>query len=148
MQTAYDLLAQCGIGAGDISIHSFAGDDYLRDLSTGTAHTLLGAMNSTATTVVFARDTRMQEPFTGEAFGLGNTRRRPWLANSVWLMPDIGEEWIALAHELFHVISNNGEHVEDSANLMQERTDADSQTLTDRQCQYARVTGLANRLLY
>ena len=148
VQTAYDLLAQCGIGAGDILIYSFAGDDYLRDLSTGTAHTLLGAMNRTATTVVFARDTRMQEPFTGEAFGLGNTRRRPWLANSVWLMPDIGDEGIALAHELFHVISNNGEHVEDSANLMQERTDADSQTLTDRQCQYAQVTGAANRLLY
>ena len=147
VQKAYDLLGQCGIIAGEVSIRLFEGEDYLRDLSTGGAHTLLGAANTTAATVVFARDTRMQEPFTGEAFGLGNTRRRSWLANSVWLMLDIEDEGLALAHELFHIISNNGEHVEGSANLMQERTDAGSQTLTDRQCQNARVTGVANRLL-
>jgi hypothetical protein len=147
LSTAFNLLGQCDISAGEISIHSFDGDDYLRDLSTGTAYTLLGALNTSVTTVILARDTRMQEPFTGEAFGRGNTRRRPWLANSVWLMPDVEDEGLALAHELFHVISNSGEHVEGSGNLMQTRTDADSQTLTDEQCEDARVTGLNNRLL-
>ncbi len=147
LQSAFDLLAQCNISAGDISIQSFVGDDYLRDLSTGNAHTLLSAVNGRAMTVVFARDTRMQEPFTGEAFGLGNTIRRPWLANSVWLMPDIEDEGLALAHELFHVISNNGEHVEGTGNLMQSRTNKNSQTLTEQQCKKARITGLANRLL-
>ena len=123
------------------------GPDYLRDLSTGGAQTLFEAANTTVATVVFARDTRMQEPFTGEAFGLGNTRRRPWLANSVWLMPDVEDEGLAIAHELFHIISNSGEHVEEPENLMQERTHVDSQTLTVEQCQNVRITGLANRLL-
>ena len=147
VQTAYDILGQCGISAGDASIRSFVGEDYLRDLSTGSARTLLGAINTRGATVVFARDTHMQEPFTGEAFGLGNTRRRPWLANSVWLMLDIEDEGLALAHELFHLISNTGEHVGVSGNLMQARTQIDSQTLTAEQCQNARITGVANRLL-
>jgi hypothetical protein len=148
VQSAYDLLGQCDIGAGEISVYSFVGDDYLRDLSTGNAHTLLATIKSTAARVVFARDTRMQEPFTGEAFGLGNTRRRPWLANSVWLMPDVEDEGLALAHELFHIISNSGEHVEGSGNLMQAQTDIKSQALTEDQCRDARVTGIKNHLLY
>jgi hypothetical protein len=107
-------------------------------------------MEATATSdtrVIFARDTKMQEAFTGEAFGLGNTRTRPWLNNSVWLMPDIEDEGIALAHELFHVIANSGEHIEASENLMQSRTDAKALTLTPGQCRRAQMRGVANRLL-
>ncbi len=147
VKSAYDILEQCGIGAGDISIQSFVGDDYLRDLSTGSAYTLLGAISGTNARVVFARDTHMQEPFTGEAFGPDNTRRRPWLVNSVWLMLDIEDEGIALAHELFHVIANSGDHVEGRGNLMQGRTDRGSQSLTTDQCEHARATAVANRLL-
>jgi len=147
VQTAYDILAQCAIAPGDVSIHSIIGDDYLRDLSTGSARTLLEATATTDPTVVFARDTRMQEAFTGEAFGLGNTGNRPWLANSVWLMPDIEDTGIALAHELFHVIANSGEHIEGSGNLMQSRTDTESLKLSPEQCERAQVTGVGNRLL-
>jgi len=147
VQIASDILGQCDIRAEDISMHSFDGDDYLRDLSTGNAHTLLGAINSTNVRVIFARDTRMQDQFSGEAFGLGNTRRRPWLANSVWLMPDVEDEGLALAHELFHVISNSGEHVEDAGNLMQDRTHVGSQSLTAEQCNDARVAGVDIGLL-
>jgi hypothetical protein len=147
VQTAYDILAQCDIAPVDVSIHSIIGDDYLRELSTGSARTLLEATATTDTTVIFARDTRMQEAFSGEAFGPGNTRSRPWLANSVWLMPDIKDAGIALAHELFHVIANSGEHIEGSGNLMQSRTHAESLTLSPEQCERARVTGVTNRLL-
>jgi hypothetical protein len=147
VQTAYDILGQCGITTGDISIHSFAGEDYLRDLSTGGSRTLLEAASMTNLRVVFARDTRMLDPFTGEAFGLGNTRKRPWLTNSVWLMLDVEDTGIALAHELYHVISNSGEHVEGAGNLMQSRTDVDNLALTTQQCQRALVNGLANQLL-
>jgi len=147
VQTAYDILAQCAIAPGDVSIHSIVGDDYLRDLSTGSARTLLEATSTTDTTLVFARDTRMQEAFSGEAFGLGNTRNRPWLANSVWLMPDIEDAGIALAHELFHVIANSGEHIEGSGNLMQSSTNAESLKLSPEQCERARVIGVGNRLL-
>jgi len=147
VQIAYDILAQCTIAPGDVSIYSVVGDDYLRDLSTGSARTLLEATSTTDTTLVFARDTRMQEAFSGEAFGLGNTGNRPWLTNSVWLMPDIEDAGIALAHELFHVIANSGEHIEGSENLMQSRTHAESLKLSPEQCERARVTGVGNRLL-
>lgn len=147
LQTAYDLLEQCGIGADELSIHTFDGDDYLRDLSTGGARTLLEATATTELRVVFARDTRMLEPFTGEAFGRDNTHRRPWLTNSVWLMLDVEDAGSALAHELYHVIANSGEHVEGSGNLMQSSTDAGSRWLTAKQCQRAQTHGLANRLL-
>jgi len=147
VQKAYDILVQCGITTGDISVHSFEGEDYLRDLSTGGARTLLEAASMTNLRVVFARDTRMLIPFGGEAYGLGNTRKRPWLSNSVWLMLETEDPGIALAHELYHVISNNGEHVEGSENLMQSRTDVDNLALTTQQCQRAQVSGLANQLL-
>ena len=147
VQTAYDILRQCNLLAGDVSVRAFHGDDYLRDLSTGGARTLLEAAASKHATVVFARDTRMQAQFTGEAFGIGNTRMRPWLTNSVWLMLDVDDPGIALAHELYHVLANNGDHVEGFANLMQGRTRPDSTRLTPEQCELAVVNGIANRLL-
>ncbi len=98
-------------------------------------------------TVVFARDTRMHAAFDGEAFGLDNTRMRPWLAPSVWLMLGVDDPGVALAHELYHVIANSGEHIEGIANLMQGRTRPESQQLTPAQCRLAQVNGVANRLL-
>ena len=147
VQQAYEILAQCSIIAGEVSIHAIEAEDYLRDLSTGSARTLLKAAGTANATVVFARDTRMQAAFDGEAFGLGNTRMRPWLAPSVWLMLGVDDPGVALAHELFHVIANSGEHVEGVANLMQGRTRPESQKLTPDQCRLALANGVANRLL-
>ena len=92
-------------------------------------------------------DTRMQAQYSGEAFGLANTRTRPWLVNSVWLMRDVDDPGVALAHELYHVLANDGAHVEGVANLMQGRTSPDSTALTEAQCRLAQTTGLDNRLL-
>ena len=116
-------------------------------MSTGSAHTLLEAVGGERVTVVFARDTRMQAAFDGEAFGLGNTRMRPWLAPSVWLMLGVDDAGVALAHELYHVIANSGEHVEGVANLMQGRTRPESLELTPAQCSLAQVNGVANGVL-
>jgi hypothetical protein len=147
VQQAYRILGQCDIVPGKISVHAITGDDYLQDLATGSAHTLFEAVGKTRPTVVFARDTRMQEAYLGEAFGLGNTRQRPWLATSVWLMRDIEDAGIALAHELYHVIANSGAHVEGIPNLMQPRTRPESLELTAEQCALAQVNGVDNRLL-
>ena len=130
-----------------MTIHAVDGADYLRDLSTGSARTLLEAVGGRHATVLFARDTLMEAAFTGEAFGLGNTGMRPWLRHSVWLMPDVDDPGIALAHELFHVLANSGEHVEGSANLMQGRTRPDSTELTAEQCRLAQLNGITNGLL-
>jgi hypothetical protein len=147
VQQAYLVLAQCTVIPGEISIHAINGNDYLRDLATGSARTLLDAVGTAKLTVVFARDTRMQAQYLGEAFGLGNTRMRPWLANSVWLMLDVEDAGIALGHELYHVIANSGAHVEGVANLMQARTRPESLALTIEQCRLARVNGVDNQLL-
>jgi hypothetical protein len=147
VRQAYLILAQCALMPGEISIHAVSGDDYLRDLSTGSARTLLDAMGSAKLTVVFARDTRMQAQYLGEAFGVGNTRQRPWLANSVWLMLDVDDAGIALGHELYHVIANSGDHVEAVANLMQPRTRPESLALTVDQCRLVQANGLEHQLL-
>jgi hypothetical protein len=147
LRQAYQILKQCAIVASDVTIQQVGGDDYLRDLSTGSAQTLLEAAGSDRTTVVFARDTRMRDAYDGEAFGLGNTRRRPWLSNSVWLMLDVDDAGIALAHELYHVLANSGDHVEGSANLMRARTRPESLELTAMQCSRARDNGVVNLLL-
>jgi len=147
VQQAFLILAQCELIPGEISIYSVSGDDYLRDLSTGSARTLFEAVGNAKTSVVFARDTRMQAAYLGEAFGLGNTRMRPWLANSVWLMLDIEDAGIALAHELYHVIANSGAHVEGVANLMQPRTRPESLELTTQQCRLAQANGVDKQLL-
>ena len=144
---AYRILAQCDIGAGRVRVFDIDGDDYLRDLATGTARTLLEAAQAARPAVVLARDTRMQEAYLGEAFGLGNTRRRPWLTHSVWLMRGVDDAAIALAHELYHVLANSGEHVNDRFNLMQAYTRPDGTELTPAQCALAQQAGVRNGLL-
>ncbi len=147
VQEAFRILAQCDLGPGQVNGFDIKGEDYLRDLATGSARSLLQAVDARQPTIVFARDTLMQEAYLGEAFGLGNTRQRPWLSNSVWLMRGVDDAGIALAHELFHVLANSGAHVEGEPNLMQAYTRPDSTALTAQQCQQAQVAGVANGLL-
>jgi hypothetical protein len=147
LREAYRILAQCDIVPGEVSGYAIRADDYLFDLSTGSARSLLEAVAARQPTVVLARDTRMQQAYLGEAFGLGNTARRPWLANSVWLMQDVDDAGIALAHELYHVLANSGAHVEGEPNLLQPDTRPESTELTPQQCRLAQVTGVANGLL-
>jgi hypothetical protein len=146
LREAYAILAQCDILPGEVSGYAIHAEDYLLDLSTGTARSLLEAAAARKPTVVFARDTHMSEAYLGEAFGLGNTARRPWLANSVWLMRDVDDAGIALAHELYHVLANSGTHVE-QANLMQPNTRPENTELTTQQCRLALHSGIANGLL-
>jgi len=147
LQQAYQILAQCDIGPQKVAAFVIQADDYLLDLATGSARSLLEAAGARQPVVVFARDTQMQAAYLGEAFGLGNTRRRPWLANSVWLIRDVDDAGIALAHELHHVLANSGAHVEGQANLMQANTRPQSTELTAMQCQQAQSMGVANGLL-
>ena len=147
LREAYRILAQCDIVPGDVSSYAVRADDYMLDLSTGSARSLLEAVAARQPTVVFARDTRMQQAYLGEAFGLGNTERRRWLANSVWLMRGVDDAGIALSHELYHVLANSGAHVEGQPNLMQPDTRPESTSLTPQQCHRAQDMGVKNGLL-
>jgi hypothetical protein len=147
LQQAFRILAQCDVVAGDVTGVAIRADDYLLDLSTGSARSLLEAVVAQQPTLVFARATRMRDAYLGEAFGYGNTRHRPWLRNSVWLMRGVDDAGIALAHELYHVLANNGDHVRGQPNLMQPDTRPESTELTPPQCQLAQDMGIENGLL-
>lgn len=148
LATALQLLAQCDIATAQIELSEYQVSPWLRDLATGTAHTVLTRMreNDQTIAIVFANDTQMHEAYDAEAFGAGNTGNRPWLRNSVWLTRATADPGIALAHELFHVIVNSGEHSDRRGNLMQRRTRPGETDLTAYQCENARASGLARSL--
>lgn len=111
----------------------------LGDLHIGAAHTLFRRLDRGGSqrvpALMFARDTRMQQAFDAEAFGRGNTRHRPWMTDSVWLTLALEDDGIALAHELFHVLANDGSHVNTPGNLMLARTTGDNTLLEAAQCE-------------
>jgi len=159
------LYRQCNINLEIDSVVSLTGPEYLMDLSSGNALTLSRALQLSGamkerressqsvhgkqqtTRVYLARDTIMLEQYDANAFGLGNTRNRPWMTNSLWLTFGIDGTDIALAHELFHIASNSGEHTTLGDNLMQARTHSGNTKLTVDQCAAAIQNGIANGVL-
>ena len=142
------ILAPCAIRLSPVRVLDVDAPERLADLSLGGARTLFDAVRASGperrVTLVLARDTRMRDPYDGEAFGRGNTRHRPWLTDSVWLTAAIRDEGIALAHELFHVLVNSGAHDDREGNLMNPRTSGDNVRLEPAQCEAARRVALAN----
>jgi len=146
LEDTEQIFEQCNIAFDDANVNIVDGPDYLRDLDTGSARTLLDAVRSSGAdrklTVVLARDTRMATPFDAEAFGRGNTRHRAWLTDSVWLTQALQDREIALAHELFHVLVNSGEHSEATGSLMLARTTGSNTTISSDECKLARDRSL------
>ncbi|MDH3690034.1 MAG: S8 family serine peptidase [Gammaproteobacteria bacterium] len=141
------ILAQCNIMLNEARVVVAEVSPYLLDLAMGTAKTLVDTIALPHPTVYLVRDTKMEIPFGGEAFGRANTETRTWLRDSVWLTASISDPGVALAHELFHVIANSGEHVRESGNLMGEQTSPGNTALFRHQCDLARQQGLAAGLL-
>ena len=142
LDQASGILQQCAINMPSVDIFDAEVAPYQQDLSTGPAKTVMQSLRSSGPdrklTIVLAHDTRMQLAFDAEAFGRANTRNRPWLTDSVWLTAALRDEGIALAHEMFHVLANSGEHATMDGNLMLARTTGDNVRLTDVQCRAAR----------
>ena len=145
------ILEQCRITLAGTQIELIHGPDYVRDLEVGSARTLMEAVRSSGPerklTVVFASDTRMSIQFDAEAFGRGNTRFRPWLTDSVWLTLALEDRPIALAHEMFHVLLNSGEHSTAKGSLMLARTTGDNTVMTNDECGLARTRALGSGLV-
>ena len=136
--------AQCNFSIDAKHLIRVEGASYISNLSPGNALTLhrhlKGKITPEAATVFFATDTDMQTKFDAEAFGRENTGNRPWMRNTVWISsitPDTGN---AIAHELFHVLTNSGQHSTDKGNLMQTRTSPENTGLSEEQCQAAVTT--------
>ena len=142
LDEAQTILSQCQIVLSDVSVRLVSAPEYLQHLETGASKTLMDSVRISGPnrrpTIVFANDTRMNQPFDAEAFGKGNTRTRPWLTDSVWLTKALKDRSIALAHELFHVFANSGRHSEMAGNLMLGRTTGSNRNLTANQCESMR----------
>lgn len=147
LRTVARVYRQCDIGLRRARLLRVSVADRLLDFDAATARTLLSAVQPRRPTVILVRDTLREPAYEGEAFGLANVRVQEWLRNTVWLVQDLQDGGIALAHELFHVLSNSGDHVETAANLMRSRTDGKATRLTAEQCARARETALRQQLL-
>ncbi|MDH3280273.1 MAG: S8/S53 family peptidase [Gammaproteobacteria bacterium] len=143
---AAKILAQCGLELHGPELHVIDASEYLLDFAAGTARTLVERVAVPTPTVYLVRDSKMEFPFDGEAFGRANSTSRPWLTDSVWLVEDTADPDIALAHELFHVLANQGDHSDQPGNLMQEHTGEKNHALSPEQCQQALHTSVAHGL--
>lgn len=141
------IFAQCDITATVEKWQIIEAPKHLKDLSTGHALTLRRKLGTETLAVFFANDTKMNPQFDAEAFGEGNTRNRPWMTNTLWLTYGIDDTGIALAHELFHIVANDGGHSQADTNLMRGQTDPANTVLTNDQCVAMISNGLETGLL-
>ncbi len=147
VQGADQILGQCGIKLAPVTLHELRVPSRLIDFDVHTAHTLITQQTAAKPTVYLTRDSKRETGFEGEAFGKGNSNNRPWLTHTVWLVAEVHLPALALAHELFHVVSNNGIHSNINDNLMNTRTRPTATKLTDAQCDDLRNNGRAEDLL-
>ena len=116
--------------------------DYLLDFHSLSSRTLTDEININRPTIFLVRDTRRVEAFGGEAFGRKNTRRMPWLKNTAWLITQQQDIGIMLAHELVHILVDNGEHTNEANNLMNADTAPQNTVINALQCEQIRSSKL------
>jgi len=93
--------------------------------------------------VFFVEETLREPAFEAEAFGQANTRRTPWMRDTVWITRAAKDVGVVLAHELFHVLADLGRHETDPGNLMNERVGRGNTRLRDWQCERLRRVATA-----
>ena len=144
---AVTILGQCAIAPGKLELMRVDVEPRFRYFHTPTSRELARKLQPRAPTVYFVDGTRQRPAFDAEAIGRGNSRSRPELADSVWIVRDARDPELALAHELVHVLMDSGEHSEESGNLMRDETAPGNTKMSEAQCARLRANGLANGLL-
>jgi hypothetical protein len=144
---AGQILGQCGIAPVKIELLRAEVDERYRIFHTPTSRELARTLRPGKPAVFFVDSTRQNPAFDAEAIGRGNSRSRPELRDTVWVVHGTRDLEIAVAHELAHVLMDSGEHSEEPGNLMRDETAPGSTRLTDAQCERLRTTGAANGLL-
>jgi len=148
LNRAAHVLAQCDIVFRPTDVRWLRTPDRWLDFDWQTALDLLQTLPPAPGRVVFLRDTRLQPAFGAMTLGTGNTRERPDLRHSVWVTRYTRDAGVALAHELFHLLSDHGVHVTEPDNLMQASTAPEHTRLSPNQCREARRVGVTNGLLH
>jgi hypothetical protein len=142
-----EILEQCGLLLRQVELVRVDAPQRYHYLNTPVSRELARALQLPRPTVYFVTDTRHQPAFDAEAIGRGNSQSRPELTDSVWVTRATRDVGNALAHELVHVLTDSGEHVERPGNLMRAETSPENTWLTGTQCAQMRDVGTKNGLL-
>lgn len=146
LRSAAVIFRQCRIELRDVSVHHLSAPERLRYFTAETAQALVAAHSYAKPAAYLMADTRRAVPFDAEAFAPANSAATPLLTDTVWIIRGTRNPGIALAHELVHVLADNGEHSSLPDNLMGEETAPENRNLTPDQCrrivQSGRVRGL------
>ena len=144
---AAEIIAQCGVVVARARVRVVEAHRRFRYLDDTWSRQLVERLTPQRPAVFFVEDTLREPAFEAEAFGQGNTRRRPVMRDTVWITRPAKPVGVVLAHELFHVLADLGQHEPDTGNLMHERTDGGNTRLEDWQCERLRKVSTAFRLV-
>ncbi|MEX2164440.1 MAG: hypothetical protein WD823_09380 [Sulfuricaulis sp.] len=143
-----EILERCGMLLWQVELVRVDAPRRYHYLNTPKSRELARTLQLAKPTVYFVTDTRHRPAFDAEAIGRGNSQTRPELADSVWVTRATRDVGVALAHELVHVLSDSGQHVDLPGNLMREQTAPENTQLTGAQCAQLREVGAKNGLLH
>lgn len=141
------LLAQCGVALAGAELRLLEAPRRFHFYSTPVSRELLQDLPVSKPAIFFVDETLNRPAYDAEAIGLANAATRPELANTIWVAHGARDLPLALAHELAHVLSDSGEHSDESGNLMRAETSPENARLSAAQCQRLRERGAANGLL-
>lgn len=141
------ILAQCGVVPGGTTLVRAEVEARFRTFHTPTSRELARNLRPGTPAIYFVDGTRQDPAFDAEAIGRGNSRSRPELQDTVWVVHGARDLDVVLAHELAHVLMDSGEHSQEPGNLMRAETAPENTRLSTAQCARLRATGSANRLL-
>jgi len=142
-----DILKQCGIHLLPAKMLEIAAADGVRDFSRSNAKLLTKKAGTQGPRVFFVRDTLDRPAFDAVTFGTANSRSIPDLRFTVWMTAVTRDPHIALAHELAHMLLDDGSHTRLPGNLMRSDTSPDNVELNEQQCSKMRDTARQNGLL-
>jgi hypothetical protein len=147
LQGAAAILGQCGIGLRKVSVHYLLGPERLRYFTAETAQALVAARTYAKPAAYLVADTRRPVPYDAEAFAPANSAGYPSLADTVWVVRSTPHPGIALAHELVHVLTDDGGHSAVASNLMRDETAPKNTNLSPDQCRRIVESGRKRGLL-
>ena len=143
VRRAAGILAQCEVAVNRVRLRMIEAPRRYRYLHDAWSRRLVQRLDPSRPAVFFVEETLRRPAFEAEAFGQANTRRTPWMRDTVWITRAAENAGVVLAHELFHVLADLGRHETDPGNLMNERVGSGNTRLRDWQCERLRKVATA-----
>ena len=140
---AAEILAQCEVSVDRARLRIVEAPRRFRYLDDAWSARLVRRLDPVRPAVFFVEETLREPAFEAEAFGQANSRHNPGMRDTVWMTRAATDLGVVLAHELFHVLADLGEHDTDPSNLMYERTSGSNVRLHDWQCERLRKVATA-----